>query len=380
VTPALFLLFGVLAGCGGNDSPTAPPPGPPIDTSGQIVYSRTRDGAGNIAPVLAESGGSGFDGFEVDSPGVAVDGGRPGGDKFLVYYEAEGPTGSTIGLVSSVEENLVPLTIGRTQVVGLGPGGGPYAFGATDPTVLVDKRPGEESRRYKMWFEGRGGSGGAVSTIMYGTSTDGVSWSAFTPCTGLAPSFGSVRVADPTVVLVSGQYRMWFEAVDVTTGTSDGPASIGYAESADGITWSVKDAAGATGSSAAPVFNPAGGTGFDAFTVGSPSVVHDPGDAAAPWKLWYEAGDRAGDVQNTIGYATSADGLTWIRATLPVLNPSSDARVPLPFDSGDLEHPCAFVNDSLPPTDPDHFLMWYTGDAEGSQTPNRIGLVTGRSP
>lgn len=376
---AVFLLLSLLAGCGGNDSLTAPGRCTPGETSGEILYSRNRDGAGNIAPVLSESGG-GFDGGEVDSPAVAVDGGRPNGDKYLLYYEAAGAGGVSIGLVSSGEEDLAPLSIGRTQVIAAGAAGQPHSAGATDPTVIVDKRAGQESSRYKMWFEGRGGAGGAVSTIMYAFSADGVSWSAPVACTGLAASFADVRVADPSVVLDGATYRMWFEAIDAMAGAGDGAARIGYAQSTDGLAWTVRDAAGNTGASAGPVFSPAGGTIFDAYTVGSPSVVHDPDDVLAPWKLWYEAGNQAGDVQNTIGYAVSSDGLTWSRSDLPVLAPSSDLHVPLPFDSGDLEHPCAFIDTSLPVNLEGRFLLWYTGDAEGSTTPNRIGLAKGWTP
>ena len=65
-------------------------------------------------------GGNGFDSTEVDSPSVAVDAGRV--DKFLLYYEASnGANDSTIGLVSSDEEDFEVLTIGRTQVVGWAP-------------------------------------------------------------------------------------------------------------------------------------------------------------------------------------------------------------------------------------------------------------------
>ncbi|MDH4036162.1 MAG: hypothetical protein OEX18_13005 [Candidatus Krumholzibacteria bacterium] len=366
------------AGCGGDSAPTGPGgPGGPGQVSGQIVYSRARNVSGEIIPVLAESG-SGFDRNEVDSPAIAVDSGRPGGDKFLLYYEAVGTQGTVIGLVSSAEEDLLPLTIGRTLVVGTGAPASGYSFAATDPTVLVDKRPAEAAERYKMWFEGRSGTTGQTSTILYGTSADGVTWSSFTPCTGLTAAFASVRVADPCVILQGDTYKMWFEAINTTNGADDGPGRIGYAESADGIAWVIEDAAGNTGPSAGPVFSP-GSAAFDAYSVNAPSVVHDP--AASPaFHMWYEAGDQAGDVLNTIGYATSSNGLTWSRASLPVLAPSSDLLVPLPFDSGDLEHPAASIDASIPAGTEGHFLLWYTGDSEGSATPNRIGLAKGYKP
>jgi hypothetical protein len=365
-------------GCGGDAGPSGPGGGGgPLPVSGQIVYARDRNASGQIAPILEESAG-GFDSGEVDSPAMAVDPSRPAGDRFVLYYEAVGPGGTVIGVVTSAEEDLIPIEISRTQVVGLGAPGGPYSFAATDPVVVVDKRAGQETTRYKMWFEGRGGAGGQTSTILYGTSADGIAWSAFTPCTGLNATFASVRVADPAVVLDGTTYKMWFEAINASSGGADGPGRIGYAESSDGIAWVIKDAAGNTGAAAGPVFSPSGNP-FDAYSVNSPSVVLDPG-TGAPYKLWYEAGNQAGDVQSTIGYATSSNGLTWSRAALPVLSPSSDLTVPLPFDSGDLEHPSAWIDVTIPAGTDGHFMLWYTGDAEGSATPNRIGLATGYTP
>ena len=161
-----------------------------------------------------------------------------------------------------------------------------------------------------------------------------MNWSGFTVCNGLQGAFGAPRVADPSVVVVDGEYRMWFEASD----------AIGYATSTDGIAW----------------------------TVHAPSILFDP-DAPAAWRwtLWYEASDQLASTENTIGVARSENGLTWTRLDLPVLSPSSDSIVPLPFDSGDLEHPFAAI-------DPDgDVLLWYTGDGEGNATPNRIGLARG---
>lgn len=360
-----------------SDDPVAPDDGG-TPVSGQIVYSRNRNGAGQIIPVLAESG-SGFDSDQVDSPAIAIDGSRPNGDKFLLYYEADGSQGVVIGVVSSDEEDMVPLVIGRTLAVGLGAPGSAYSFAATDPTVVVDRRVGQESARYKMWFEGRGGTGGATSTILYGTSADGTSWSAFSPCTGLGATFAAVRVADPTVVLDGDTYKMWFEAINTSAGGADGPGRVGYAESADGVAWVVRDAVGNTGAAAAAVFTP-DASGFDAYSVNAPSVVLDASSASARFKMWYEAGNASGNVENTIGYATSANGLTWTRSSLPVLAPSGDSIVPLPFDSGDLEQPMAAIDSSFPVGTLGHFLLWYAADSEGSVTPNRIGLATGRAP
>lgn len=380
----VHLLLCALAGiaclsCGSSGDSTGSTGNVITETSGQIIYSRSRDAAGKVAPILSE--GSGFDARDVDSPAMAIDKGRVAKDKFMLFYEAQDAGGTnTIGLVTSNEEDFALLIVGRTRVIDLGPPGSGYETGATDPTVVIDTRPTEVTRRCKIWFEGRNGS---ASTIIYATSVDGLAWTGFTPCTGLAPTFGQIRVADPSVVLDGSTYKMWFEAINSTRSGRDGAAVIGYAESSDGIAWTIKDAAGNSGNAAGPVFVQGNGNQFDAYSVNAPSVMIDtllgPG-ASERYKLWYEAADLSTDVQNTIGYATSSDGLSWSRATLPILVPSSDNKVPLPFDSGDLEHPTVAIIPTIPSNVEGHFLLWYTGDGEGGASPNRIGLVKGRTP
>jgi hypothetical protein len=286
--------------------------------------------------------------------------------------------------VSSDEEDFESLTVGRTQVIGLGVSGSGYEFAATDPTVLVDKSvPFGVSGRYHMWFEGRSGVSGGTSKIIHCVSGNGIAWSNFQTCLGLDPTFGSVRVADPCVVLDGALFRMWFEAIDgIAAGGADGPATIGYADSTDGVTWILRDAAGQMGAAAGPVFVPGAPQRFDSYSAGSPSVVIDPAEPAGSamrFKLWYEAGDVAASTENTIGYATSPNGLSWSDPQLPVLVPSSDSLVPLPFDSGDLEHPAAAIDDDVPAATVGHFLLWYTGDGEGGAVPNQIGLARGRN-
>ena len=117
---------------------------------------------------------------------------------------------------------LLGVTAGAAvHVVGLGAASGPYETGATDPSVYLDVRPAELSRRYKMWFEGRGGAGGQTSTTMFCTSPDGVTWSNFTPCTGLNAAFARVRIADPSVLL---------DQTELDANTRERLRELGYLE------------------------------------------------------------------------------------------------------------------------------------------------------
>ncbi|MFN0057691.1 MAG: hypothetical protein ACKVX7_04470 [Planctomycetota bacterium] len=385
LVPLAFCAQGCGGGGGGGGGVAAPPPSQPPELSTEIVYERNRDPVtAQIEPVLSESA-AGFDGTEVDSPAVAIDSGRPNGDKFLLFYEATSGGGvSTIGVVSSDEEDFATLTIPRTQAIALGGPASGFNVGATDPTVVVDKSvPFGVTGRYHMWFEGRSGAGGLTSQIIHATSGNGETWGNFQICLGFNASFGSVRVADPSAVLDGTTFKMWFEAIDVTAaGGGDGPASIGYAESSDGFTWLIRDAHGQSGGAASPVFLHGPAQQFDGYSVGSPSVVLDPTigvGANGRFKMWYEAGDREIATQNSMGYAMSADGIVWNDPTLPIFLPSSDSIVPLPFDSGDIEHPCAAIIETVPAATVGHFLLWYTGDGENGASPNRIGLARGRN-
>lgn len=366
--PLLLGLTG-LAACSGGDGGTSPDPNVPLPTTDRIALERHRDGStGSIVPVLTESG-SAFDALEVDSPAVVFDADRS--DAYLVYYEASDGTGaSRIGVVSSTFADLSSLAIDRTVAVGLGAVGSGFEDGATDPTVVIEATG--RATRYRMWFEGRTAN---ASTIVTAVSDDGVQWTDFAVCTGLAPGYAA-RVLDPSVVVDGNGYRMWFEA----EGGAAGLGAIGYASSTNGIDWTLRDASGATGASAGPVLQARGGVGFDAAGLHAPSVVFDPtADAASEWRwlLWYEASDQAASTENTLGLALSNDGLSWGRLEQPALTPSSDALVPLPFDSGDLEHPCVVVDPSVPRGVSGHFLVWYAGDAEANASPNRIGLARG---
>jgi hypothetical protein len=372
----LALLFCLLPMFGCSEDGGAGPGDDPIPTTESVVFERYRDSqTGMGIPVLTERG-SGFDAREVDSPAVVFDPVRPAGDAYMLFYEASDASGvSRIGLVTSSTAEFSSLVVGRTPVLSLGSPGSGFEAGVTDPTVVV--LGGEQGPRYRMWIEGRGGNGGAASTIFTTTSEDGVSWDDLQACTGLSPSYATVRVADPCVVVDGALYRMWFEA----EGAGLGLGAIGYAESNDGVAWTLRDAGGVTGAAAAPVLSPRGGTAFDAAGVHAPSVTEDatadPGSAWR-WQLWYEASDAVASTQSTLGVAISSDGLSWTRLDAPILAPASDSLVPLPFDSGDLEHPAVWIDEAVNPGVTGHFLLWYTGDGEANVSPNRVGLARGR--
>jgi predicted GH43/DUF377 family glycosyl hydrolase len=121
----------------------------------------------------------------------------------------------------------------------------------------------------------------------------------------LTPSpsgFDRQWVAGSAVLKRDGAYHMWYGGS--ATDRLDGPISIGYATSADGIGWSrVGDG---------PVLAPRPDN-FDFNHVQRPAVLAD-GDTL---RLWYGGGRNPGD--HAIGYATSVDGIHWVRHPSAVL-------------------------------------------------------------
>ncbi|MEP6909516.1 MAG: hypothetical protein ABI896_03680, partial [Actinomycetota bacterium] len=123
-------------------------------------------------------------------------------------------------------------------------------------------------------------------------------------------------------------------------------SAIFRATSTDGVAWT-------RANGGAPVMQ-ATPSAFDADGVYGPDVVYDPADAVTPYRMWYSG--RAG-VFGAIGYATSLDGVTWVK--YPSYGP-----FPLPV----LLHGAAGSADSFSAADPtvlkdgSTWKMWYTGD------------------
>jgi predicted GH43/DUF377 family glycosyl hydrolase len=149
-----------------------------------------------------------------------------------------------------------------------------------------------------MWYAGN--SGGLENwSIGVATSQDGILWTkasqnpVFTPGT---LGWESQAVATPDVIPYDGGYLMFYEGFDGSHWR------IGTAVSADGRQWQR--------SSANPVLDL--GTGFDSVWTLAPSVLVENGG----FTLWYGGGGPNGQ---SIGRATSQDGVNWIRSSTPVI-------------------------------------------------------------
>jgi predicted GH43/DUF377 family glycosyl hydrolase len=207
-----------------------------------------------------------------------------------------------------------------------------------------------------MWYTGRHVDTTVtpnidIRQIGYATSPDGVTWTrqnggnpVLTPSTPAAWDDGQVYYA--WVIKDGTTYKMWY------TGFSTFEA-MGYATSTDGISWT---------RSGSPILM-AQGTGFEATSVGAPSVIKD----GTTYRMWYTGFNNSGSGATEIGYAESTDGLAWSRfAGNPVI-PRGAAGT---WDAAFTWFPSALRDGNI-------FKIWYTGlDSATAPQNYRIGYAT----
>jgi len=147
-----------------------------------------------------------------------------------------------------------------------------------------------EGGKYRMWLSWR-----PKKSIALVESADGFHWSEPPQIVlGPRPETGwEDDINRPVVVKRADGYHLWY------TGQVKGKSCIGYATSADGVTWKRM--------SDKPVL--VADTAWEQPSVMCPHVLWDA--AANQYRMWYSGGNNY--EPDAIGTATSADGLTWIK-------------------------------------------------------------------
>jgi predicted GH43/DUF377 family glycosyl hydrolase len=162
-----------------------------------------------------------------------------------------------------------------------------------DVSVMLD------GDKYRMWFSWR-----PKRSIALVESKDGLSWDR--PAIVLVPnnlSGWEDEVNRPVVIRNGGQYLMWY------TGQAKGKSWIGHATSRDGRAW--------RRASPRPVLSAE--EPWEKVAVMCPHVLYD--EKAKLYRMWYSGGEQY--EPNAIGYATSSDGLKWVKhAKNPVFGPT----------------------------------------------------------
>ncbi|MBI1934829.1 hypothetical protein HYS31_00155 [Candidatus Woesearchaeota archaeon] len=156
-----------------------------------------------------------------------------------------------------------------------------------------------ENGIYKMWYGGQGNDG--HDRIHYAESADGITWDK----KGVVLDNGnSNHVNDPSVVKVDGTYYMYY--TDANVAEND---RIHLATSTDGKTWVKKG-----------IVLDVGPFQWNSRIVGRPSVMKQ----GSLWMMWYDTNDG---VTSYVGYATSSDGMVWVKYQDPLLTGMGDVDV-----------------------------------------------------
>jgi predicted esterase/predicted GH43/DUF377 family glycosyl hydrolase len=165
---------------------------------------------------------------------------------------------------------------------------------------------------------------------------------------GETGSWDEGGVYNPVVIKDSDTLRMWYIGTDITPNVWNGESHLGYAWSIDGVVW--------TRYFNNPVFM--FDLSVDQSNVLDFNIIKD----GEEYKMWYSSEFRdffpAG-----VGYATSYDGINWIRHSETVLSSG---------ESGDWDYPNIGMGTII--KEEDTYKMWYYG---GSWfTGFQIGMAT----
>jgi len=188
----------------------------------------------------------------------------------------------TMGYAWSVEEHIWNLD--TVPILEPGESGSWEDFCVYNPTVHFD------GSMYHMWYNGSNGGVGFndPDQIGYATSADGIHWDKDTihspVLTVQNATFYSHWIQVGTVLILDGEYQMWFE------GFNGMRRKFGYASSTDGINWEVQN-------DQQPVLE-GGPEIWDNFDLMFPSVLMHDGQ----YKMWY-TGQGYG-IDWKVGYAT----------------------------------------------------------------------------
>ena len=224
------------------------------------------------------------------------------------------------------------------------------AGGLHRPVVIND------GGTYKMWYTGIDVAGNRSVGYTTSSNSNGTLWEnshsqVFTK--GTSGSWDEDHVGYASIIKDGGTYKMWYSGTDDEGGINNW--QIGYATSPDETNW--------TRYQLTPPKLLKGGAGdWDGGGVALPCVIKD-GDNS--YKMWY-LGWNSTSTGWGIGYATSEDGITWIKYnnnSAPVLQLGLAGT----WDDFRLASPTVIKDGGV-------YRMWYDGMQDAS-SPTRIGYA-----
>lgn len=156
---------------------------------------------------------------------------------------------------------------------------------------------------------------------------------------GSVGSWNEAPQGDSWVIYDGIEYKMWYGA---SYNVNNGVRCIGLVSSTDGINWNHEN-------NGEPVLSP-GPSSWDSRIVDGPCVIYD--EQTSTYHMWYW-GCKGGAPPYCIGYATSSDGINWLKYEG---NPVISAATP---GTGSWDNPRFCAPSVL--YDGKIFKMWYYG-------------------
>ncbi len=220
------------------------------------------------------------------------------------------------------------------------------ASGAWDDRLIFTPSVIQDGTTYKMWYAASSVASPSKK-IGYATSPDGLNWTKQGAAPVLSPgavgAWDEKGVSFPTVIKEGTLYKMWYTGMDASN-----VGRVGYATSSDGMSW--------TKYKYNPVLGISAAGSWDSTYVGMTSVIK----VGPTYKIWYRGGSDTG---GGIGYATSPDGLAWVKYTgNPVIPGGSGGWDTTPYA------PAVIFDGS-------GYHMWYSG-TNPAEDLSQVGYAT----
>lgn len=283
-------------------------------------------------PVLDLGASGSWDDYHINNPTVIFN-----GTSYEMWFTGSDGVNSQIGYATS-SDGINWIKYSGNPVLSLGGSGTWDEIGVAAPSVLYN------GTSYEMWYVG--GNGSTVQ-IGYATSSNGINWTKYSgnPIMGTGITWESNSIEHPIVLYNGTNYEMWYVGYDGTNRRA------GYATSTDGISW--------TKYSSNPVLDLGTSGSWDDEQIISPIVIFD----GTNYKMWYSGLTYNPPAYWRIGYATSTDGVNWVKNSgNPVLNVGSSGS----WDASGLSSSTVLYNGIS-------YKLWFVGSDGTNQ---RIGYAT----
>lgn len=309
------------------------------------TYTQTNWTRYQADPVLDMGPAGSWDSYSILGCSVVYD-----GTIYHMWYGGSDGINYRIGHATSQDGiNWIKDTL--NPVLDIGPLGSFDQVNAYVPSVAYIPVIATNGGTFHMWYDGYDG---LIEQVGYATSPDGTTWTKdpLNPVVkvGSPGSWDAIEVfpMSGSVIVDGNTYKMWYGGLGIM-----GRYRIGFATSPDGSVWT-KDTINN------PVLTESVAGEWDGWSVVPGTVMYD----GETYNIWYSGCED--DYRWRVGYATSPDGINWIRDIQN--NPVLDYGPP-----GSWDYEQAWGASVLVDNVEGLYKMWYTG---GPFNDGRVGYAT----